>query len=52
MGLCQATFETADVLKFYIIFQIRSSSDASNFDKYPNEDDLPPDEISGWDIEF
>jgi cGMP-dependent protein kinase len=32
--------------------QIRSSSDASNFDKYPNEDDLPPDEISGWDMEF
>lgn len=35
-----------------IVPKIRSSSDASNFDKYPVEDDLPPDEISGWDIDF
>lgn len=31
---------------------IRGLTDASNFDTYPKDLDIPPDEISGWDIEF
>ncbi|KAK2725538.1 hypothetical protein QYM36_000139, partial [Artemia franciscana] len=31
---------------------VRSSSDAGNFDIYPREVELPPDENSGWDADF
>ncbi|KAI9552875.1 hypothetical protein GHT06_020759 [Daphnia sinensis] len=36
-----------------IIPQIRSAMDSSNFDEYPPDmDGLPPDDVSGWDIDF
>ncbi|CAH8636492.1 unnamed protein product [Heterobilharzia americana] len=31
---------------------IRGPEDTTNFDKYPQQNELPPDETSGWDIEF
>ncbi|VDQ06049.1 unnamed protein product [Trichobilharzia regenti] len=31
---------------------IRGPDDTSNFDKYPQQNEVPPDETSGWDIEF
>ena len=33
-------------------FQVKSPTDASNFDDYPKEDDIPPDDLSGWDKDF
>ncbi|XP_055942513.1 cGMP-dependent protein kinase, isozyme 2 forms cD4/T1/T3A/T3B-like isoform X2 [Argiope bruennichi] len=36
-----------------IIPQVRSPIDYSNFDRYPpDEDPLPPDDLSGWDQDF
>ena len=35
-----------------ILFQIKASNDTSNFDSYPREEEVPPDEFSGWDKEF
>jgi len=32
--------------------QIQSATDASNFDDYPKDDEIPPDDVSGWDREF
>jgi len=31
---------------------VRNPTDASNFDAYPKENDTPPDELSGWDLDF
>ncbi|TPP62946.1 cGMP-dependent protein kinase [Fasciola gigantica] len=31
---------------------IQSSSDLRNFDKCPDDKDVPPDELSGWDASF
>ena len=36
-----------------IIPTVRSVLDASNFDDYPPDaEGIPPDDISGWDIDF
>lgn len=35
-----------------LILPVRSNTDMSNFDEYPDERDEPPDENSGWDSEF
>eukprot|EP00095_Tigriopus_kingsejongensis_P001110 maker-scaffold622_size123092-snap-gene-0.20 protein:Tk01110 transcript:maker-scaffold622_size123092-snap-gene-0.20-mRNA-1 annotation:"cgmp-dependent protein" len=35
-----------------ILSKIRSPSDASNFDSYPRDEEIPPDEVSGWDESF
>lgn len=35
-----------------IIPKIKASNDTSNFDSYPREEEIPPDEFSGWDKEF
>lgn len=35
-----------------LVFQVTSATDASNFDKYPRDLDVPPDENSGWDLDF
>nr|XP_018669813.1 cGMP-dependent protein kinase 1 isoform X1 [Ciona intestinalis] len=33
--------------------QVSSSSDSSNFDKFPeDEEEPPPDDLSGWDVDF
>lgn len=31
---------------------VRGPADASNFDTYPKEKESPPDELSGWDVDF
>ncbi|XP_057667116.1 cGMP-dependent protein kinase, isozyme 1-like [Diorhabda carinulata] len=31
---------------------VRSPCDTSNFDSFPKDDDIPPDELSNWDINF
>jgi cGMP-dependent protein kinase len=37
-------------LKF---LQVKSATDTSNFDEYPDEeDDPPPDDVTGWDRDF
>lgn len=33
-------------------WKVRGPADASNFDTYPKEKELPPDELSGWDADF
>jgi len=35
-----------------IVPKIKASNDTSNFDSYPREEEVPPDEFSGWDKEF
>ncbi|XP_050441738.1 cGMP-dependent protein kinase, isozyme 1-like [Adelges cooleyi] len=35
-----------------IVPQINSPLDISNFDAYPDDADMAPDELSGWDLEF
>lgn len=35
-----------------IIPNIKSKDDHSNFDPYPDDDDYPPEEFSGWDADF
>jgi len=35
-----------------IVPKVKSPTDASNFDDYPKEDDIPPDDLSGWDKDF
>ncbi|XP_021934867.1 cGMP-dependent protein kinase, isozyme 1 isoform X2 [Zootermopsis nevadensis] len=35
-----------------IVQQINSPTDTSNFDFYPKDDDIPPDELSNWDVDF
>ncbi|XP_063226398.1 cGMP-dependent protein kinase, isozyme 1 isoform X2 [Bacillus rossius redtenbacheri] len=35
-----------------IVQQIRGPTDTSNFDTYPKEIEIPPDEMSNWDIDF
>ncbi|XP_039276964.1 cGMP-dependent protein kinase, isozyme 1 isoform X2 [Nilaparvata lugens] len=35
-----------------IVPQIHSPTDTSNFDNYPKEADIPPDEDSHWDVDF
>ena len=34
------------------LFQVQGPSDTSNFDKYPRDEVVPGDEVSGWDKEF
>jgi hypothetical protein len=34
------------------LLQIKSATDASNFDDYPPDDDVPPDDMTGWDKDF
>lgn len=31
---------------------VRSPCDTSNFDNFPKDDDIPPDDLSNWDINF
>jgi cGMP-dependent protein kinase 1 len=31
---------------------IKSVTDASNFDEYPEDTDIPPDDVTGWDADF
>ena len=35
-----------------IVPKIGSIDDHSNFDEYPDDDDIPPEETSGWDVDF
>lgn len=35
-----------------IVPHIKSPDDHSNFDPYPDDDDYPPEELSGWDADF
>ncbi|BFZ17884.1 hypothetical protein BsWGS_20922 [Bradybaena similaris] len=35
-----------------IIPKVKHATDTSNFDSYPRDMDIAPDEISGWDIDF
>ncbi|XP_012265787.2 cGMP-dependent protein kinase, isozyme 1-like [Athalia rosae] len=35
-----------------IVPEVRSHTDTRNFEKYPADRDLPPDEFSGWDQDF
>lgn len=35
-----------------IIPKIKSPTDASNFDDYPPDDEVPPDDTTGWDKDF
>ena len=34
------------------LFQIRGPTDLGNFEKYPKDRSIPPDESSGWDKDF
>lgn len=40
------------ILKAPIVPKIKSPTDASNFDDYPPDDEIPPDDTTGWDKDF
>lgn len=35
-----------------VLFQISGPTDLGNFEKFPKEKYVPPDETSGWDKDF
>ena len=35
-----------------IIPKVKSPTDASNFDDYPPDEEVPPDDLTGWDKDF
>lgn len=35
-----------------IVPKVKSPTDVSNFDDYPPETDVPPDDLTGWDKDF
>lgn len=38
---------------FPLLFsQLTGPTDHSYFDSYPPDEDSPPDELSGWDVDF
>lgn len=37
---------------FSIPQQLTGPTDHSYFDSYPPDEDSPPDELSGWDMDF
>ena len=45
-------FSLNQIKLLLFFFQIKASNDTSNFDSYPREEEVPPDEFSGWDKEF
>lgn len=42
----------AKTLKAPILPKVSNPADISNFDNYPPDMDIPPDEFSGWDEGF
>ena len=34
------------------VYQVKSITDTSNFDDYPDDDQDPPDDMTGWDKDF
>lgn len=39
-------------LKPPIVPSIKNPTDVSNFDDYPDDEDVPPDDVTGWDRDF
>jgi hypothetical protein len=39
-------------MQYVALFQIRGPTDLDNFEKYPKDRNIPPDETSGWDKDF
>lgn len=35
-----------------IVQPVNGPTDSSNFDEFPSRTEVPPDELSGWDINF
>ncbi|KAK2149404.1 hypothetical protein LSH36_454g06009 [Paralvinella palmiformis] len=51
--LCSNMTSSSSSLTFiYDTFQVKSNVDTSNFDEYPDDDDIPPDDVTGWDKDF
>lgn len=38
--------------KHVFLTQIKGPTDTSNFDDYPADDDVPPEDVTGWDRDF
>jgi len=36
----------------FLLLQVKGPTDHSYFDSYPPEEEIPPDEMSGWDTDF
>lgn len=43
---------TAQTMNSPIVSPVASVIDTSNFDCFPHDEDVPPDELSGWDADF
>ena len=48
----QRSWSEKMIKKKLMYLQVQGPSDTSNFDKYPRDEIVPGDEISGWDKEF
>lgn len=42
----------AQKMKSPIKPNVKGPCDYSNFDKFPDDGPVPPDEVSGWDLDF
>ena len=40
------------IVTFLLFSQLTGPTDHSYFDSYPPDEDNPPDELSGWDMDF
>ena len=36
----------------FVSIQVKGPLDSSNFDDYPQDTDIPPDDVTGWDKDF
>jgi cGMP-dependent protein kinase len=47
------SFQYTVILKIHLIYpQVKNATDVSNFDDYPDDEDQPEDDVTGWDRDF
>jgi hypothetical protein len=44
--------ETLSYVIYFLTSQVKSATDASNFDEYPPDEEVPADDLTGWDKDF
>ncbi len=45
-------FLNSNVSEYDLFLQVKGPTDHGYFDSYPPEEEIPPDEMSGWDTDF
>ncbi len=53
INLCwKLTLLNSNASEYDLFLQVKGPTDHSYFDSYPPEEEIPPDEMSGWDTDF